>query len=62
MSYLDRLPEGISLQVFNGENLIFESSGKWLHPLFDFEEFLKTYEGPRNDLRSHDSAIGKAAV
>lgn len=62
MSYLDRLPEGISLQVFNGENLIFESSGKWLHPLFDFEEFLKTYEGPRNDLRSHDSAIGKAAA
>lgn len=60
--YLETLPEKISLQVFNGENLIFESSGKWLHPLFDFENFLKTYDGPVDDLRSHDTAIGKAAA
>lgn len=62
MGYLDPLPENVSLQVFNDSELIFFSSGKWLHPLFEFEEFLKTYSGPRNNLCSHDSAIGKAAA
>lgn len=62
MAYTDKLPQGISLQVFNGDSLIFQSSGKWLHPLFEFEDFLKTYDGPKDDLKSHDSAIGKAAA
>ena len=62
MAYTDKLPQGISLQVFNGDSLIFQSSGKWLHPLFEFEDFLKTFDGPKDDLKSHDSAIGKAAA
>ncbi len=62
MAYTDTLPQGISLQVFNGNSLIFQSSGKWLHPLFELEDFLKTYDGPKDDLRSHDTAIGKAAA
>lgn len=62
MSYLDELPENTSLQVFNNDDLIFESSGKWLHPLFELEDFLKTYNGPKDNLCSHDSAIGKAAA
>ena len=62
MAYTDKLPQGISLQVFNGDSLIFQSSGKWLHPLFEFEDFLKTYDGSKDDLKSHDSAIGKAAA
>lgn len=62
MAYTDKLPQGISLQVFNGDSLIFQSSGKWLHPLFEFEDFFKTYDGPKDDLKSHDSAIGKAAA
>lgn len=62
MGYLDPLPENVSLQVFNDSDLIFSSSGKWLHPLFEFEEFLKNYSGDRNNLCSHDSAIGKAAA
>lgn len=62
MAYTDKLPQGISLQVFNGDSLIFQSSGKWLHPLFEFEDFLKIYDGPKDDLKSHDSAIGKAAA
>lgn len=61
-AYLEELPEGISLQVFNNDVLIFSSREKWLHPLFEFENFLKTYNGPKDDLRSHDSAIGKAAA
>jgi len=40
MAYRDSLPQGTSLQVFRDDKLIFSSSGKWLHPLFDLEKFL----------------------
>lgn len=50
------------LRIYNNDQLIFSSEKKWLHPLFEFEEFLKTYNGPVDNLRSHDSAIGKAAA
>ncbi len=62
MTYLDSLPDGISLQIFNEDEVIFSSSGKWLHPLFDLEVFLEKYSGNKNNLSSHDSAIGKAAA
>ncbi|WP_407435935.1 DUF1893 domain-containing protein [Treponema sp.] len=62
MSFTDPLPKNVSLQVFNHDDLIFESSGKWLYPLFEFEKFLETYSGPRDMLSSHDSALGKAAA
>ena len=62
MTYLDDLPDGISLQVFDGDELIFSSQGKWLQPLFDFENFLKSYDRKEKDFSSHDSAIGKAAA
>ena len=62
MSYTQPLPQNVSLQVFNRDSLIFESSGKWLHPLFELEEFLKTYDGERDMLCSHDCAVGKAAA
>lgn len=62
MSYSDSLPDNTSLQIFNDDQLIFSSNGKWLHPLFEFEEFLKSYTGPINNLSSHDTAIGKAAA
>ena len=62
MGYLDDLPKGITLQVFNDDKEIFSSAGKWLHPLFDFENFFKTYGGKTDNLSSHDSAIGKAAA
>ncbi len=60
--YLNDLPSGVSLQVFNDDKLIFSNSGKWLHPLFDFETFLEKYDGQKNSLSSHDSVIGKAAA
>lgn len=62
MSYKDPLPDKVSLQIFNQDILIFESSGKWLYPLFEFEQFLKTYKGSCDNLASHDSAVGKAAA
>ena len=50
------------LKIFSSDTQIFYSESKWLHPIFEFEEFLKTYEGPRDNLRAWDSAIGKAAA
>lgn len=49
IGWLDDLPEGRTLQVFScgdaGEP-IFESSGKWLMPLFEFEQFVESgYHG-----------------
>lgn len=50
------------LKIFDGNNLIFHSENKWLHPIFEFEDFLKSYTGPRDNFRAWDSAIGKAAA
>lgn len=60
--YTQTLPDDISLAVFNGEQLIFTSGAKWLHPLFAFERFLATYSGKRDLLCAHDRAAGKAAA
>lgn len=62
MSYLDSLPQGISLEVFSNDELIFSSNGKWLNPLFELEKFLANYSGSKENLSSHDTAIGKAAA
>lgn len=60
--YTDPLPENISLAVFAGDELIFTSGEKWLHPLFSLEAFLASYEGDRSLLSAHDTAAGKAAA
>lgn len=62
-SYKKPLPQGTSLCVFENDNLIFSSQGKWLHPLFDFEQFLITQKAkPQGILSAHDTYIGKAAA
>lgn len=56
----------VSLIVFDGNREIFSCSGSWLHPIFEFEEFLKrsrevsgtTY----SDLWVRDKVIGRAAA
>ena len=50
------------LKIFDGDIQIFCSQSKWLHPIFEFENFLASYTGPRNKFRAWDSAIGKAAA
>lgn len=68
--YLEQLPENISLRIYDDDTLLFESNGKWLHPLFDAEKFLiekKLFSASSglkqgHFLTSHDSAIGKAAA
>lgn len=46
-----------TLEIFSNNELIFESRGKWLEPLFEAEKI----KGRKN-LSFHDTAIGKAAA
>ncbi len=58
------LPEHISLQMLSRSgDVVFEASGKWLHPLFSLEHFLATQPGivPSNHVL-HDRIAGKAAA
>ncbi len=58
-----RLPDHISLQVFDhGGNLLFESAGKWLHPLLEVESFLEREGRDARDLVLHDRIAGRAAA
>ncbi len=50
------------LKIFSSDSQIFYSESKWLHPIFEFEKFLESYNGPRENLRAYDTAIGKAAA
>jgi zinc transport system ATP-binding protein len=51
-----------SLQVLLGEQTVFSSRGKWLHPLFEFEEWLKGEDIDPKDLTLCDNIVGKAAA
>lgn len=61
-AYKKPLSENTTLEVFNNDELIFSSYGKWLNPLFELEKILSTYTGNRDNLCAHDTAVGKAAV
>jgi zinc transport system ATP-binding protein len=51
-----------SLQVILGERTVFSSDGKWLYPLFEFEEWLGTKDIDPKDLTLCDNIVGKAAA
>jgi hypothetical protein len=55
----DNLP---SLVVYLSDEVIFQSHGKWLYPLFDFEVFLQQLPQNLRNVRVHDKVIGKAAA
>lgn len=50
------------LEIFSNDKLIFSSESKWLHPIFEFEEFLNNGNSTFENLSAHDTAIGKAAA
>lgn len=51
-----------TLEVYHDNKLIFYNDGNWLHPLFAFDEFLKSVENERSELAVHDKIIGRAAA
>ena len=61
------MPAEVTLRVIHverghGEREIFSSLGKWLHPLFELEEFLRTSSYSPESLRVEDKIVGKAAA
>ncbi|MDC7127281.1 MAG: DUF1893 domain-containing protein [Spirochaetales bacterium] len=60
---IKELPEGSSLCVYDkNNNIIFQNSGKWLHPLFDLEDFLAKSKLSAENLFLHDKIAGRAAA
>ena len=69
---MNKLPEGITLQLYlcqtgSDRIVLFSSSKKWLHPLFELEEFLSLHEkygsvASRENLLLRDTIIGRAAA
>lgn len=54
---------GVSLQLYNEESeVIFKSSGKWLYPLFEVEDFLHTQSLNPKNIFLHDKIAGRAAA
>jgi zinc transport system ATP-binding protein len=51
-----------TLEAFLDGELIFHSSGKWLHPLFELENFLKQQNYDPASLIVKDKIVGRAAA
>lgn len=51
-----------SLEVFFKDELIFFSDGKWLHPIFELEKFLRQQNCPIGSLTVVDKIVGRAAA
>ena len=51
-----------SLQFFVDDHLVFSSTGKWLHPLFQFERFLRDHrvDVGRGEIR--DKVVGRGSA
>jgi hypothetical protein len=52
----------VTLALYRGQDVLFSSSGKWLHPLFELEEFLASSGLDPAGLRVRDKIVGKAAA
>jgi len=52
----------LNLKVYSGESLVFKHDGKWLHPLFALEDFLKDSNLKSESLSLEDKLIGRAAA
>jgi hypothetical protein len=51
-----------SLELYQGSRLLFTSVAKWLHPLFELEDFLSGSALARDALSLRDRIVGKAAA
>ena len=54
--------ENITLQAIYRDEVIFESKGKWLFPIFDLENFLLSNHFELADIKVQDKVVGKAAA
>jgi len=59
---IDLSMDSSTLKVFLNKKLVFQSSGKWLFPLFELEEFLTCQPMDMSKAEVRDKVIGKAAA
>ena len=52
----------VTFRVHYDHRQVFSSVGKWLHPLFELEEFLSTASYPPQGVLVEDKIVGKAAA
>jgi hypothetical protein len=59
-------PASPTLELFHGDERLFASAGRWLHPLFELEDYLRrspwSTARQRGELRVRDKIVGKAAA
>ena len=51
-----------SLQFFLDDHVVFSSSGKWLHPLFQFERFLRGHRIDVGEGEIRDKVVGRGSA
>jgi hypothetical protein len=51
-----------SFEVYLDNNLVFFSNKNWIHPLFEFEKFIRNTDFPLENLLVKDKIVGKAAA
>ena len=58
----DVMRADVSLEFLVDGKVLFDSSGKWLHPLFELERFLKaeTIDASKGEI--HDKVIGRGSA
>lgn len=54
--------EKTNCTVYRNEQVIFESDGSWLHPLFELESYLTEHDTEREYLSLEDKIIGRGAA
>ena len=52
----------VSLQVIVNQEIVFQSNGKWLYPIFDLEDHLQNNPVNMAEAMIRDKVIGKAAA
>ena len=51
-----------TLRTYYRGELIFSSNGRWLHPLFEFEDYLAGHSFNLDQITVEDTIVGKAAA
>ena len=51
-----------TLIVYKEQDIVFQSDGKWLYPLFSLEVFIQDHPIDMNSVCIHDKVVGKAAA
>ena len=52
----------VSLEFLIDGQVLFSSTGRWLHPLFELEQFLKTREVDASQGEIHDKVVGRGSA